>query len=136
MERRRPDRCLGPGHDEFWSWCKAGELRLQRCEDCGHMPWPVVQACERCGGRRFVWDRLTGRGKILSWCRFEHDYYRGMFTIPYDTILVELEEGPLFISNPDGFACDAYTAGMAVEVKFVDAEDSQGLFRLPVFTPG
>ena len=46
---------------------------------------------------------MSGRGTIASWCTFERDYYYGLLPIPWDTILVELEEGPLFISNPQGF---------------------------------
>ena len=47
-----------------------------------------------------VWAPMSGRGRIVSWCTFERDYYAGILPIPWETILVELEEGPLFISNP------------------------------------
>ena len=103
MVQKRPDRTLGPGHDEFWAWCARGELRLQRCGDCGGLSWPVVSACEHCDSTKLTWERMSGRGKLVSWCSFDHDYYRGMLPVPYDTILVELAEGPLFISNPSGF---------------------------------
>ena len=133
MAQTRPDRTLGPQHDEFWAWCDKDELRLQRCDNCGHMPWPVVQTCEQCGEARFAWEKLSGRGRILSWCTFEHDYYRGLFAVPHDTILVELEEGPLFVSNPDGFTRETIVSGMPVIASFIDAEDSAGAFRLPLF---
>lgn len=133
MSQRRPDRVLGAQHDEFWAWYDKGELRLQRCEHCGHMPWPVVQACDHCGEARFAWERLSGLGRIVSWCSFEHDYYKGLFPIPHDTILVELEEGPLFVSNPDGFVNAEIEPGMSVAVSFVNAEDAAGAFRLPLF---
>ena len=133
MALKRPDRVRGAGHDEFWGWCNKGELRLQRCTQCGHMPWPVVQACEQCGETAFEWEALSGRGTIVSWCAFEHDYYRGLFAIPHDAIVVELEGGPLFISNPDGFGYDDIVPGMPVIASFVDAEDSAGPFRLPLF---
>lgn len=136
MAQTRPDRTLGPGHDEFWAWCGKDELRLQRCDQCGFMPWPVTQACERCGNERFSWEKLSGRGTILSWCTFDHDYYRGVFPIPHDTILVQLEEGPLFVSNPDGFTREDIAIGMPVVVRFIDAEDSAGPFRLPLFAKG
>jgi len=133
MTERRPDRALGSVHDEFWSWCDKGELRLQRCADCGRLSWPAVQECEFCGGTRLSWSRMSGRGAIVSWCTFERDYYNGLLPIPHDTILVELEEGPLFLSNPRGFSWREITAGMAVKLAFLDCEDSAGPFRLPVF---
>lgn len=76
---------------------------------------------------------MSGRGTIVSWCTFERDYYNGLLPIPYDTILVELEEGPLFLGNPRGFGWRDITAGMAVKLAFLDCEDSAGPFRLPVF---
>ena len=133
MAEKRPDRVLGPGHDTFWAHCDDGELWLPRCDSCGRLHWPIVPACEQCHGTAFRWEKLSGRGTILSWCSFEHDYYRGLFPIPHDTILVELAEGPLFVSNPAGFGREDITQGMPVTVTFLDAEDSAGPFRLPVF---
>ena len=69
----------------------------------------------------------------MSWCTFEGDYYNGVLPIPYDTILVELEEGPLFISNPRGFTWWDIKLNMPVKIAFIDCEDSAGAFRLPIF---
>ena len=76
---------------------------------------------------------MSGRGKILSWCTFERDYYRGILPIPWDTILVELEEGPLFVSNPKGFSWQDIQIGAPVQLAFIDCEDSAGAYKLPVF---
>lgn len=136
MAQTRPDRTLGPGHDDFWAYCAKDELRVQRCENCGHKPWPVAQSCEHCGESAFEWERLSGRGTVVSWCTFDHDYYRGLFPLPHDVLLVELEDGPLFISNPDGFDRESIVGGLPVKVSFVDAEDKAGPFRLPLFAKG
>jgi uncharacterized OB-fold protein len=133
MAHKRPDRTRGPAHDAFWAWCEMGELRLQRCGACGKLSWPPVQACDHCGGAELTWERMSGRGKVVSWCTFERDYYNGALPIPWDTILVELEEGPLFVSNPHGFTWTDIRPDMPVTVAFIDCEDSAGLFRLPVF---
>jgi len=133
MAEKRPDRTLGRHHDTFWEFCGQGELRLQKCESCDHLHWPVVQKCENCGERDFAWDRMSGRGKVVSWTSFERDYYRGLLPVPYDTILVELEEGPLFMSNPQGFGWQELSPDMPVKLTFVAAEDTAGEFSLPVF---
>jgi uncharacterized protein len=130
---KRPDRTLGPGHDDFWAWCGKGELRLQRCAHCGKLSWPVVQACEYCGSTALHWERMSGRGKLVSWCTFERDYYSGALPVPWETILVELDEGPLFVSNPHGFGWRDSEADMRVKLAFIDGADSAGPFRLPVF---
>ena len=133
MPEKRPDRTLGPPHDTFWEWCAKGELRLQRCSACGQYSWPPLEACEHCGSRELAWERMSGRGTIASWCTFERDYYGGILPIPWDTILVELEEGPMFLSNPQGFSWRDIEIGMPVTLAFVECEDSAGTFSLPVF---
>jgi len=133
MAEKRPDRTVGGHHDAFWDFCAKGELRLQKCGDCGHLVWPAVRKCEACGAEALSWVPLSGRGKLVSWTTFERDYYQGTMPVPYDTILVELEEGPLFVSNPSGFGWRDYTFEMPLKVAFIDAEDSAGAFRLPVF---
>jgi uncharacterized OB-fold protein len=133
MGQQRPDRTLGPGHDEFWAWCNKGELRLQRCAACGKVSWPVVQACEYCQSTQLAWERMSGRGKVVSWCTFERDYYAGMLPVPWETVLVELEEGPLFISNSLELGWRDLKLNMPVTLSFLDCEDQAGPFRLPVF---
>lgn len=136
MPEKRPDRTLGPAHDTFWDWCAKGELRLQRCADCGEISWPATLACEYCGQENLGWERMSGRGKIVSWCSFERDYYRGVLPIPWTAILVELEEGPLFISNPLDLDEQEIRFDMAVTLAFIDCEDRAGCFSLPVFHRG
>lgn len=130
---RRPDRTRGSEHDAFWAWCEKGELRLQGCADCQGLCWPPVRSCEHCGGSALAWRRMSGRGKVVSWCTFERDYYDGLLPIPWDTILVELEEGPLLVSNPRGFGWKDIAPDMPVKVAFLACEDAAGPFRLPVF---
>jgi uncharacterized OB-fold protein len=131
--QRRPNRTLGPGHDDFWVWCNKGELRLQHCARCGKISWPVVEACEYCGSAELRWEPMSGRGKVVSWCTFERDYYNGVLPIPWNTILVELDEGVLFLSNPQDFTWKDIEPNMPVKLAFVDCEDSAGPFKLPVF---
>jgi len=136
MVQQRPPRMLGPGHDTFWEWCAKGELRLPRCMACGALHWPVVKACEHCGKDAFDWAAMSGRGTVASWCSVEQDYLRGLMPPPIDTILVELEEGVLFLSNPQGFTWRDIAIGMPVRLAFIDCEDQAGAFRLPVFERG
>lgn len=97
------------------------------------MVFPPVQPCEACGHEHLDWEKLSGRGKLVSWCTIERDYYQGALPIPWDTIVVELDEGPYFISNPSGFTNAEAEYGMAVKVAFIDCEDDSGQYRLPVF---
>lgn len=133
MREKRPDRTLGPGHDTFWQWCDTGELRLPRCMACAKLMWPVAKACGTCGGEVFTWERMSGRGKLVGWNTFVQAYFKGVLEPPYTTILVELAEGPLFMSDPQGIDEADMIQGLALELRFIAAEDSAGPFALPVF---
>jgi uncharacterized OB-fold protein len=133
VAQKRPDRWLGPGNDIFWSWCDKEELRLQRCAHCSQTSWPVVEACEHCGSVDLGWDRMSGRGRLVSWSTFERDYYAGLIPVPYSNVIVELDEGSLFLSNPLGLTWRDFEPGMPMKVAFIECEDSAGFFKLPVF---
>lgn len=133
MVQQRPPRTLGPGHDTFWEWCGNGELRLPRCTACGALEWPITDACRQCGGTQFDWTAMSGLGRVISWCSFVKDYYGGMMPMPLDTILVALDEGVMFLSNPQGFTADDIVHEMPVRVAFIACEDEHGPFSLPVF---
>jgi len=132
MAERRPNRTLGPAHDEFWAYCARDEFYMQRCSECLHFAWPPRPNCERCGAEELSWEELSGRGTVVSWCCLEQRYYQEL-TTPWDVILVELEDGPLFVANPLGFGFADVEANMLVRVAFIDCEDDAGPFRLPVF---
>jgi uncharacterized OB-fold protein len=133
MADKRPNRTLGAPHDDFWKFCAAGELRVQECAACSRLTWPPKKACEHCESAKLSWKRMSGNGKVISHCTFERDYYKGLFPIPWDTILVELEEGVLFISNPQGFTNADISFEMPVRLAFHPCEDAAGAFQLPVF---
>ncbi|MEY2942357.1 MAG: hypothetical protein RLY97_371 [Pseudomonadota bacterium] len=133
MVQKRPDRTLGGPHDVFWDYCAKGQLHIQQCQSCAGFSYPPMKSCEHCGGANMTWQPMSGYGHVVSHCRFEHDYYRGIFAIPHDTIMVELAEGPIMMSNPSGFCNDDLTPNMPVKVAFTACEDSAGVFQLPVF---
>ena len=132
MAERQPDRTLGPYHDTFWEFCNQGEFRLQRCASCGRHEWPPKPLCPGCLGEDHAWVRVSGTGTILTFCTLEQLYFSEC-PPPWRTIMVELDEGPLFISNPLGIPPDEIKRGTRVRVAFIDAEDAFGAFKLPVF---
>ena len=70
---------------------------------------------------------------MVSWCTFEKDYYQGAFPMPWTNIMVELAEGPWFISEPSDFGENDLTPGLPVRLAFMRCEDGTGEFNLPVF---
>ncbi len=132
MGEQRPNRTLGGVHDQFWRFCEGRELRLQQCRDCSGFAWPPVDKCEECEGLDLHWRRLSGAGRLKSWATFEQKYY-DVLPVPWETILVQLAEGPLFVSNPLGFTRKEMVLDLPVQMDFIDCEDDNGAFMLPVF---
>jgi uncharacterized OB-fold protein len=130
----RPTRTLRGAHDiAFWAYCQKGELTLQRCVRCKTYAWPPVEVCEACGSDELPWCGMSGRGWLRSFCTFERQYYPECAP-PWTVVLVELEEGPLFISNARAIAEQGLEEGVELSVEFLDCEDGNGVFALPVFS--
>lgn len=114
----------------FWEGAAAGELRVQRCGPCGHLRYPPAPWCPQCLSEEWEWIALSGRGTILSRLIF-HQAYNPAWKdrLPYNVVLVQLEEGPRMISNLLPLGSQDFTVGMAVVVDF----DREGDFVIPRF---
>jgi uncharacterized OB-fold protein len=129
----RPNRTLGPIHDDFWAACEAGRLQMQKCRACDRLQWPPEEQCGVCLSTHLGWSVVTGLGTVVSGCVFHQSYYPAVLPVPWETILVELDEGPVFISNPVGFSIGDGCVGARVEVCFLKCIDDAGEFSLPAF---
>jgi hypothetical protein len=119
---------------DFWEGCKAGELRLQRCDACSQAYFPPRPFCPKCGSRSVKSFRASGRAKLESYVinyrpapGFEAD-------APYSIAIVGLEEGPRMMTNIVSVeqTQEALVVGMPVEVTFEEASDK---ISLPKFRP-
>lgn len=104
---------------EFWEGAKRGRLRMQQCQGCGHIRYPISHVCPKCLSYEFQWTDLSGRGEVFSYVVF-HQLYNKAFErdIPYNVALVQLEEGPRMYSNIVGVDNDAVKIGDKVEAVF------------------
>lgn len=115
----------------FWQGCQRGEFLLQRCPRSGRWHWPAVSDPET--GSGLEWVPASGRGTVHTFTIL-HKAYRAEYAdrVPYNVIVVELEEGPLFHSNLVGCENAAIRVGMSVEVVFDRIDDE---LTLPRFRP-
>lgn len=117
----------------FWEGLGQGELRLQRCRDCGHHRYPIAPVCPRCLSEESEWVRLSGRGKVFSYVIF-HQVYQEAFRAdaPYNVALIQLDEGPFMFSNVVEIPNAAIRCDMPVTVVFDPVTDT---ITLPRFRP-
>jgi uncharacterized OB-fold protein len=91
-------------NDGYLEGLRAGELRIQRCENCGEYRFPPSRFCPRCLSTAWAWTPVSGRGTLWSWVRMHKRYIPG-FEPPYIVCLVQLDEGPRMIATvPDDVA--------------------------------
>ena len=129
--RPRPLPQPTPETQHFWDGTKAGELRLQRCDDCGHVYFPPRPVCPACSSRNVADFAASGNGSLLS---YVINYRRHpSFDGPYAIALVKLDEGPTMMSNivdceqtPEALVLD-----MPLEVTF----EYHGDIAIPLFRP-
>lgn len=114
----------------FWEAAFKGELRMQRCGDCGHVRFPPSLLCARCLSERAEWVKLSGRGTVFSWI-VVHQSQHPAFNpdVPYNVSIIELEEGPRLHTNIVGCPNDKIYIGMPVEVTFEKVNDDTALVK-------
>jgi uncharacterized OB-fold protein len=66
----RPLPVIGPDSAPFWEQARAGELRAQRCVECGSLRLPPGPVCPHCWAEAHEWVLLSGRGVVQSWVVF------------------------------------------------------------------
>lgn len=120
----------------FWDGCLAGELRVQRCADCGRFRMPPRPMCPHCRSFGHEWSAVSGRGRIWSYV-VPHPPLLPAFNAlaPYNVVIVELDEDPALrlvgnlVSGPDApiNSIDPSTIaiGEEVEVCFGDEVDDE-----------
>lgn len=117
----------------YWEHARAHRLAMQRCAACAKFRFPASPVCADCDSDRYEWTPVSGRGKVVSWVVFHRLYFPSFAgDLPYNVALIELEEGPIVVSNLVGIANDAIRRGLAVVVTF---DDVNGEFSIPRFRP-
>jgi uncharacterized OB-fold protein len=114
----------------FWEAALDGELRLQRCDACGHLRYPIQERCPRCLSAAATWTRLSGRGEVLARVTYHQAFHPAWAdATPYDVVLVQLEEGPRMFSNVIGSPPGTTAVGDRVEAVFEPVRDGLAIPR-------
>ncbi|MBL7489411.1 OB-fold domain-containing protein [Frankia sp. AgB1.9] len=107
----------GAASAPFWAGCDAGELRFQRCRACGRADLPPAEHCRECLSGDQAWEASAGLGTVYSWT-VVHRPVTPDFAAPYAPVIVELDEGPLLVTNLVGCPPARLRVGLRVAVLF------------------
>ena len=114
---------VSPDTAFFWAGTRAGELRIQRCGECGALRHPPGPACLSCGTVHNQGYQVTaGTGTVYSYVVHRHPPVPGK-QLPIVIALVELTEGPRVMAELTGVDPDKVQIGMPVRTKFIRIDD-------------
>lgn len=126
----QPDALTQP----YWDAAARGELRLQRCSDCGEHRHPPSPSCGTCGSSAHDWDLLPGTGRVFSFI-VDHRLMVPGFDDSYVVAQVRPDGASSdlirLVTNLRGCTIDDVHIDMRVRVTF---EDRDGV-TLPQFEP-
>jgi uncharacterized OB-fold protein len=121
-----------PETKHVWDGAQAGELRLQRCNECSHVYFPPRPFCPTCASRKVSVFNASGKAILDSYV-IHHRKVPG-FDPPYAIAVVKLAEGPRMMTNIVECAQtpEALQLDMPLEVVFVKQDET---ITLPFFRP-
>ena len=121
----------------FWDRARTGVLVQQYCTACHTYLAPPAYDCVEChsGSDHIIWQEVSGRGTVHTFNVYHRPYHPGFADdLPYNTAIVELDEGPFFATRITGCDNRELTVGMPVTVAFVEHNGDPDV-RIPLFTP-
>jgi uncharacterized OB-fold protein len=102
-------------HDQpMWDSIEQQRFALQHCDDCSTVRYPPGPICPHCLSLAASWKPLSGRATILSWVVFHRQYFDD-FPPPYNSVAVQIAEGPIVVSNLIGDEPEGSWIGAEVE---------------------
>jgi uncharacterized OB-fold protein len=117
----------------FWDGCRDGQLKVQRCTHCDRLRYPAGMVCPECLSGEAEWQSLSGRGKVFSFVVFHRAYHPTWEgKVPYNVALIELDEGPIMLSNVVSIDNAKLEVGLPVQAVFEAIDES---LAIPVFKP-
>jgi 3-oxo-4,17-pregnadiene-20-carboxyl-CoA hydratase alpha subunit len=114
---------VSPDTAFFWEGAAAGELRIQRCGECGALRHPPGPMCLACGAARPGYLVAAGTGELYSYVVQHHPPVPGK-QLPIVVALVALPEGVRMTGELLGVSRERVRIGMPVRVEFVRIDNA------------
>jgi uncharacterized OB-fold protein len=127
---------VSPDTRYFWDGLSAGQLRIQRCADCGTLRHPPGPMCPACGGFQAVtadsgYVVAAGTGTVFSYVVHHHPPVPGK-RLPLVIALVELDEGVRVLGEMTHVRPDQVGIGLPVQIEYLRIDKD---LTLPAWRP-
>jgi len=125
---------MGRDSQFFWDGTAAGELRIQKCNQCGAVRFPPGPACQSCDAYDRGYVVAAGTGTVFSYVVHRHPPVPGK-ELPIVIALIDLDEGVRMVGEvvdavPDEGGDSEVRIGMRLRVDFNHVDDE---LTLPVW---
>jgi uncharacterized OB-fold protein len=118
----------------FWDGARAGRLVMQQCTQCGHIRYPIQALCPKCLSDQCSWAELSGRGTVFAVVVYHQAFNKAWAgDIPYNVVIVQLDEGPRMFSNVVGSPNEQVAVGDPVSVVFEPSAGGADGLAVPRF---
>jgi uncharacterized OB-fold protein len=130
MTTQRPLPRLTPINRPFWTGGAEGQLKIYRCDDCGHWNHPPQPVCRECLSENVAPVATAGTGHVDTFTVNYQAWMPGL-EVPYVIARVALDgvPGVYLTTNIVGCPVDEVDIGNRVRVKF----EQHGEIYLPLF---
>jgi len=118
----------------FWQGGRDGELRFQRCKQCGYFLHPPNVLCPKCLSKDIGIETVSGRAEVLTFSVNYQPWMPGLEP-PFVLAIVGLVEQDDLRLTTNIVGCDpeSVTIGMPVQVVFEAHADDE--VWIPLFEP-
>lgn len=110
----------------FWRAAAEGRFLVPRCMECGRAHWYPRPFCPFCASQSVQWQESTGGGRVYAFSALRRAGE------PNIVAYVQLDEGPIMLTNLVSCRLDEVQIGQAVEVRFRATGEGRSA---PVFIP-
>ncbi|WP_214409479.1 bifunctional MaoC family dehydratase N-terminal/OB-fold nucleic acid binding domain-containing protein [Sphaerisporangium fuscum] len=115
----------------FWEGVREGELRIQKCGDCGELRHPPGPICPSCRSANRSYTVASGLGEVHSYVVHHNPPVPGIET-PFVVAVVQLPEGTRIVGNVVECAPEKVSIGMPLRVTYREMDDE---LTLPIWIP-
>lgn len=119
-----------PYDREMWESINERNMKLQWCPQSNEFRYPPGPLCPKSLSFGYEWRSISGNGKILSWTVF-HRQYLPAYPSPHLVVAVQLQEGPIMVSNMDYALVDKLALDAPVRLIYEKHPDG---YLIPSFT--
>lgn len=114
----------------FWDATAEGRIDLAVCDDCGFIPFYPRLMCSECQSTDMTWTTMSGRGTVYSYSVTRAGVSRTWKEhLPFVLAYVQLDEGPIMLTNIVQCDPELVEIGMAVTAVFDDTGEGTAIIR-------